>query len=173
MVEIRVLSREEDEVKMRFRALQEEKLRPAMNRAAVRAASRAKTVGKSHVKKTYTVDNKSITRAVKITQMQDGAIFKVAGKRLSAGHYKAKKRKKGMFVSVKKGSGGIVPRSFAWSNTFWKRAEGVPREPFHKIMSPSVPQLFGNKEVLKEMAKEAMKKYEERLRHEVGRIMGG
>lgn len=160
-------------MKMRFRALQEGKLRPAMNLAAVRAASCAETVGKSHVKKTYTVDNKSIKRAIRVIQMQDGAILKVAGKRLSAGHYKTKKRKKGIFVSVKKGSGGVVPRSFAWSNTFWQREEGEPREPFDKIMSPSVPQLFGNKEVLKEMAKEAMKKYEERLRHEVGRIMGG
>ena len=144
-----------------------------MRRAAERAASRAQTVGKKHVKKIYTVDNKSIVRAVKVFPIQNGAIFRISGKQLSAGHYKVKQRKKGIFVSVKKGSGDIVPRSFAWSNTFWQREKGEPRFPIERIMSPAVPQLFGNQEVLDEMAKEAMKKYEERLRHEVGRIMGG
>lgn len=144
-----------------------------MRRAAERAASRAQSVGKKHVKKIYTVDNESIARAVKVFHIQNGTILQITGKQLSAGHYKVKQRKKGIFVSVKKGAGDIVPRSFAWSNTFWKREEGEPRFPIERIMSPAVPQLFGNPAVLDEMAKEAMKKYEERLRHEVGRLIGG
>ena len=85
--------------------------------------------------------------------------------------YKARKRRKGIFVSVKKGSGDIVPRSFAYSNTYFQR-EGNPRLPIKRLFGPAVPQLFGNESIKEEVAEAAMRKYEERLRHEIGRLMG-
>ena len=60
----------------------------------------------------------------------------------------------------------------AYSNTFFKRT-GKPRLPIERIYGPAVPQLFGNDAIKEEIAAEAMKKYEERLRHEVGRLIGG
>ena len=154
-------------------AMSGDKVHVAMSRAAKRATSHAKRIGTKHVRQTYTIDAASVKAATSIKSTQDGAVIRIAGPRKSAGHYKAKKRKGGIFVSIKKGSGDIVPRSFAYSNTFWKREEGVPRLPIERIFGPAVPQLFGNNAIKEEIADEAMKKYEERIRHEVGRLIGG
>lgn len=42
-----------------------------------------------------------------------------------------------------------------------------------EIMGSSVPQMLGNKEVLEKLSHQAMEKFEERLDHEVLRIMNG
>ena len=149
-----------------------EKVYAAMGNAAVRAASSARTVGKKSVRQLYTVKPAAIKSSISIKRIPKGAVLRVVGYRLSAKNYKATKRKKGIFVSVKKGSGDIVPRSFSYGDKFMRR-KGAARFPIKGITSPAVPQLFGKAAVREEMAKEAMKKYEERLRHEVGRIIGG
>ena len=155
-----------------LRALKGEKVHAAMSAAAKRAASHAKTIGTKQVRKTYTIDSASIKAATSIRGIEGGAVLRIAGPRKSVGHYKAKKRKQGIFVSIKKGSGDIVPRSFAYSNTFFKR-QGRERVPIERIFGPAVPQLFGNDAVKEEIAEAAMRKYEERLQHEVGRLLGG
>lgn len=40
-------------------------------------------------------------------------------------------------------------------------------------MGSSVPQMIGNEEVLQKISKEAAEKFEERLEHEVLRILNG
>lgn len=173
MIEIAVYRASARALEEQLYAMSGEKVHAAMSRAAKRAASHGKTIGTKHVRKTYTIDAASVKAATSIRTTQDGAVLRIAGPRKSAGHYKAKKRKGGIFLSVKKGSGDIVPRSFAYSNTFWKREKGVPRLPIERIFGPAVPQLFGNNAIKNEIADEAMKKYEERIRHEVGRLIGG
>ena len=42
-----------------------------------------------------------------------------------------------------------------------------------EIMGSSVPQMIGNEEVLQKISKEAAEKFEERLEHEVLRILNG
>ena len=173
MLEIEVSRESARALEEQLFAMSGDKVHVAMSRAAKRAASHAKSIGTKHVRQTYTIDAASVKAATSIKSTQDGAVLRIAGPRKSAGHYKAKKRKGGIFVSIKKGSGDIVPRSFAYSNTFRKREEGVPRLPIERIFGPAVPQLFGNNAIKEEIADEAMKKYEERIRHEVGRLIGG
>ena len=172
MIEIEVSRESAKALEEQLQALSGDKVHAAISRAAKRAATHAKTIGTKHVRKTYTIDAASIKSATSIRMVEDGAVLKIAGPRKSAGHYKAKKRKGGVFVSIKKGSGDIVPRSFAYSNTFFKRSS-KSRLPIERIFGPAVPQLFGNDAIKNEIAESAMKKYEERIRHEVGRLMGG
>ena len=172
MVEIDWSRERANNIETRLRSMRGEKLYAAMGNAAARAASSARTVGKKSVRQLYTIKPAAFKSSISIKRIPKGAILRVAGYRLSAKNYKAAKRKKGIFVSVKKGSGDIVPRSFAYGDKFMQR-KGDTRLPIKGITSPAVPQLFGNAAVCEEMAKEAEKKYEERLRHEVGRIMGG
>ena len=190
MLEIEVSRESARALEEQLFAMSGDKVHVAMSRAAKRAASHAKSIGTKHVRQTYTIDAASVKAATSIKSTQDGAVIRIAGPRKSAGHYKAKKRKGGIFVSIKKGSGDIVPRSFAYSNTFFKRNgifgipkkgryakkdrhKGIMREGIERIFGPAVPQLFGNNAIKEEIADEAMKKYEERIRHEVGRLIGG
>jgi hypothetical protein len=172
LVEIDLSRETANNVETSLRSMHGEKVYAAMGNAAARAASSARTVGKKSVRQIYTVKPAAIKSSISIKRIPKGAVLRVVGYRLSAKNYKATKRKKGIFVSVKKGSGDIVPRSFSYGDKFMRR-KGAARFPIKGITSPAVPQLFGNAAVREEMAKEAMKKYEERLRHEVGRIMGG
>ena len=172
MIEIDCSRESANEIENCLRTMYGERIYAAMGSAAARAASSARTVGKKNVRQIYTIKPSTFKSSITIRRIPSGAFLRVAGYRLSAKNYKASKRKKGIFVSVKKGAGGIIPRSFAYGDKFMRR-KGDARFPIKGIASPAVPQLFGNAAVREEMAKEAMKKYEERLRHEVGRILGG
>lgn len=157
------------------------KMEGAMTDAARRAATHGKKIGYAKVRQTYTIDTYSMKRATSIYTSYGSAMLKFSGPRVSVGHYMAKTRKtkkwwkKDIFVSIKKGSGGVVSRAYAHSNTFWRREEGV--NDFwawgDKMFGPAVPQLFENPAILKEITDAATQKYEERIRHEVGRLIGG
>lgn len=156
-----------------IQALTGGKLHVAMSRAAKRAAVHAERIGKQQVRKTYTIDAASIKAATVVYGMRDGAVFSIKGYSKGVEHYKVKKRKRGIFVSIKKGSGDIVPRSFAYNTTFFQREEGEPRFPIRRLYGPAVPQLFENAAIQEKITAEALKKYEERFRHEIERLAGG
>jgi len=172
MIEIEVSHAGAQALEEQLAVLRGRRVYTAMSQAAKRAASHGKRIGTKHVRKIYTIDSASIKAAMSIYGTQGGAVLRIAGPRKGADHYKAKKRKQGIFLSVKKGSGDIMLRSFAYSNTFLQR-KGEERLPIKRIFGPAVPQLFENDTIEEEIADEAMKKYEERLRHEIGRLIGG
>ena len=172
MVEFEVSKESAKALEEQLRALKGDKAYKAMSSAAKRAASHAKTVGTKGVRRTYTIDAASIKAATSVRGTEGGAVLRIAGPRRGVNHYKARKRRQGIFVSIKKGSGDIVPRSFAYSNTFFKRRDSR-RLPIERIFGPAVPQLFENDAVQNEVMEAASKKYEERVRHEIGRLLGG
>ena len=149
--------------------------------AARRAAIHGKKIGCSKVRKIYTIDNYSIKRAIGIYGSYGSAMLSIVGKRVSVGHYKAKARKtnkwwkKDIFVSIKKGSGGVVSRAYAYSNTFWRRDEGDNYFGAwgNRMFGPAVPQLFENRTILKEITDAATQKYEERMQRNIRRLIGG
>ena len=53
------------------------------------------------------------------------------------------------------------------------KADGKGGDAIEELMGSSVPQMLGNPEVEEKLAKESMKKFEERLDHEVLRILSG
>ena len=171
MIEIELERGSLEELNIRLLQISGRNISPAMRRAAKRAATHARTVGTRLVRGTYTIDAASVKAATSVRITEDGAVLRIAGFREGVDHYKARKRRKGIFVSVKKGSGDIVARSFDYSNTYFQR-EGDPRLPIKRLFGPAVPQLFGNDAIKGKVADAAMQKYEERLRHEIGRAMG-
>ena len=154
-------------------ALSGKSLHIAVQRAAKRAATHAKTVGSKKVRKVYTVKASAIRTAGKIEQLPNGAMLTIFGARMPVDkNYQAKRKKQGVFVAVEKGRGKIVGKSFEWKDHFFKRTYRS-RLPIERIIGPAVPQLFENAGVQNEVQTAAMGKYEERLRHEVGRILEG
>ena len=83
-----------------------------------------------------------------------------------------KKRKDGVFVSIKKDSGGVVPRSFMHGDAPLMRA-GAARYPLKGIYGPSVPQMFDEDSVIEETTDAMMEKYEERITQELSWRIGG
>ena len=66
-------------------------------------------------------------------------------------------------MSFSKGGNGGV---------FRKRI-GPERYPIEGLHGPAVPQLYGNKAVVEIMEQEGMRVYEERMMHELERLVGG
>ena len=173
MIEITTDSGKLQSLEMKLFMLQGEKITPLLAGAAKRAAIHAKKIGSKRVRSIYTIDSGSVKSAIGgIRTIGMGAELRIAGPRKSVGHYKARQNKRGVYVSIKKGSGDTLARSFAWSNTFFQR-EGKSRTPIKRLFGPAVPQLFDNPAVHQELETAALKKYEERVAHELSRVIGG
>ena len=176
MVEITWNDYKYHESKLKLLSLSEEKITPFLKDAAIRAAIHAREVGKKRIRGIYTIDSSSIREAIIIgggcsgimaTRM-GGAILRIKGKRKGLNHYKARQTQKGVFASLKKGSGKTIHGSFSWNGTFFRR--GGDRLPINKLVGLAVPQLFQNPAILTEMQKEAMQMYEKRVEHELSRL---
>jgi hypothetical protein len=86
---------------------------------------------------------------------------------------KIKKRKpKGVFATIKKGEGSIIPRAFQSPKGYLARL-GKDRLPVRGLFGPAIPQTFGNPAVIAVMEREGMKMYEKRLEHELERLTQG
>ena len=142
--------------------------------AARRAATHASKIGRQKIRSIYAISKGDfIGRWVRIRpDGACGAIMTVRGTRQYVGKYKAKQTKKGIFVSVKKGQGGIIARSFSNNGTFMQRTS-PSRFPIKTLRGPAAPQLFENPEVMEEMSRAAIQMYEKRVEHELGRLIGG
>lgn len=165
MVEVRV---ETSEVESRIKTLN---LEGIIKRSAKRAATHAKKIGSQRVRARYTI--RSFKGGIKpIRATGDGAEILFQSPRLPVERYKARVTSKGIFVSIKRGQGAIVPRSFVHplSGRFMQR-EGKPRYPIHSITSLSIPQLFGNETVLEQMSEAALMMFEKRVEHEIERVL--
>ena len=173
MIEITTDKGQLHSLELKLLSLQGEKVTPLLRDAAKRAATHAKKVGKQRVRTIYTIDGSSISTAIKgIRSIGLGAELLIAGPRKSVKHYKARQNKTGVFVSVKKGSGNTVGRSFAYNSTFFHRVS-KSRLPIKPLYGPAVPQLFENPSIQSELEQAALNKYEERVAHELSRIIGG
>lgn len=158
---------------LKLQMLQGAKLEPVLRNAARRAATRAQKIGRRQVRAVYTIDSGSVNAAIGGIRLEGlGAVLRISGPRKSVGHYKARQNRRGVYVSLKKGSGDTLGRSFAYSNTFFRR-EGKSRLPIARIYGLAVPQLFENPAIMEQMSKEALEMYERRMAHELERIIGG
>ena len=144
----------------------------AVKASARRAALAARTAGTKQVRQIYTIRSGDMKERTMIFSEADGAVLKVKGATESVKKYKAGQRQKGIFVAIKRGSGRIVPRSFAMSSGQYVQRQGAKRFPLKGLHGPSVPQLFGNEAVLEEMQERAGEVFETRLYHEIGRQLG-
>lgn len=169
MVEIEAIFKERlnDEMAM--------KIQKAIPSAAKRAASHAKVIGNKKARQIYTLKKISKAGRIIIKRESDGATLQVTGAKLYVGDYYQSRAKKGrgggIFVSVKRGQGGLIARSFASERLGlpYKQRLTAKRFPLKTIKGPSLPQVYGNAEVMAEMEKAALEMYAKRMEHEISR----
>lgn len=172
MIEVAIVGEQLEAIINNIAALGGKKAHIAIGSAAYRAGKAARVVGSKYARQIYTIKAGDVKARSKISKAADGALLTFKGPTEYVGKYKAKERKKGVFVSIKKGSGNIVPRSFVKAGRFMKRTTNE-RLPIEAIYGPSVPQLLENPHVLNEMERRGMEVFEQRLIHELDRLIGG
>lgn len=149
-------------------------------RATNRAAVHARKVGLKEIGKVYAIKPNQVRKQAVIRDEMLGTTIHVKGHMIPIAdgstdgmvRYKGKVQPKGIFVQVKKGSGSLVPRSFDYGGRFFARTS-KKRFPIKGLYGPSVPQLFGNPDVVEAMEEAGMDMYEKRLEHELDRLIGG
>lgn len=149
------------------------KLSTAIKQASRRAAVTARKAGAQEIRNTYTIKAGDLKSATSFSTEAFGTTLHIKGPEEPVTKYKASRRRKGIFVSIKKGSGSIVPRSFDMPGRGFVAREGQPRYPVTGLFGPAVPQLYGNPAVVVRMTDEGMETYEKRLMHELERLAGG
>jgi hypothetical protein len=143
-----------------------------------RTAQHARKIGDDKIRKVYTIKKRDVMKRVSIERASKSnlqAVIRVRGPEERVNVYKASLRKRsGVFVSIKKGGGALVPRSFdkQMQKNFYAR-EGAARLPIRPLFGPSVPQLWGNEVVMENLQEETLEMYQKRLRHELERLIWG
>lgn len=160
------------ELERTLKALSSEQARKAVYVAAKDAATSARKVGTQKIGKTYTMKARDMKAAAQIRPIPDGVVIDIKGPPEGIKKYKAAERKYGIFASIKKGRGIRVPRSFATRNGVFLSRAGKERYPLEGLYGPSVPQLYGNPEIMESMEKQGAEVFEERLEHEIERRIG-
>lgn len=156
----------------------------AMANAINRAVTTARTEASRKVREMYYITNKNITATMTLTKASAGSPtalirskagpialskFRVTPKQPSA------KRKKPITARVKKGGGGPIAHAFVARMKsghvgVFDRV-GKQRLPINQLYGPSVPQMLGNPSVTQWVEAKASAKLDERLIHEIGRIL--
>lgn len=149
------------------------KVQSAIKQASRRAAITARKAGAQEIRSMYTIKAGDLKSAAVIKPDALGTTIHIRGPEEPVTKYKATRRRKGIFVSIKKGSGSIVPRSFDMPGRGFAAREGRPRYPVTGLFGPAVPQLYGNPAGVARMTDEGMAMYEKRLMHELERLAGG
>jgi len=165
---------------------QPKKINLILSRAINRAATNAKTNMSKKVREQYVIkasDIKSTINISKATSSKPYAIVKSTGKKIDLTMFKInpkdarpQNQPKGGYKSQIKKEGGlkVVPRGFLVNARgglgFFQRT-GSSRMPIARLMGPSVPQMIGNKNVIESIEKEAQSMLNNRIDHELQRIL--
>lgn len=162
-----------DEALMRvLSSLSARNINPAISSAAGRAATHARKVGSKEIRNIYAVKAGALKGKAQISKITGGAVINARGGSEPVKSFSANVRGKGIFVAIKRGKKSLVPRSFMMNNRFVAR-DSTSRLPFHDLYGPSVPQLFGNHDVLSKMEESGADMFERRLIHEITRRLNG
>lgn len=149
----------------------------AIIRASNRAIQQAKTAGSKKVRGTYNIQKSNLDSRINIIKSNGSsamARFIAKGRPLKDINFKNTYRKKGIFVQVKKGQGGVINGAFyavvnSGVGIFTRKTR--KRFPIEMKYGPSVAQMFGNPDVIEEVTDVGSKAFEIRLHHEVKRIL--
>lgn len=157
----------------------------AISRALNRAATNAKTNAIKKAREEYVIKAKDIRDTIKITNANKntlGALVKSTGERTPLIKFNVKPnvpRPKNppniLKVEVKKGGLKSLVGSFVTDingNKVFRRTS-KSRLPIEQLFGPAIPQMLGNTTVKTFIESEAAKMFDQRLDHEIQRILGG
>lgn len=156
----------------------------AMKNATNRAMQSAKTEASRKVRETYYIKNKDVTSTIRahrasISNLSARIVSK--GNLLALSKFKVTpktpqpKRKRAIIARVKRGEGGPVRGAFVASMNsghtgVFKRA-GLARLPVTELYGPAVPQMMDNQDVREHIEEKAVERFNQRLDHEINRIL--
>lgn len=154
-------------------------IRKGLSNAINRSLLASRTAGSVAIRKVYTIkagDIKSRVAMMRSTAKTLEGQLKIKGPtekvvlyRVRISHFKKKGTR--LFVTIKKGQGGVVTTGFAAKGRLWARTTSA-RYPIKPLHGPSVPQLWGNPAVMAAVQKAGMETLKERTKHELERIGG-
>lgn len=171
MIEVEVSPKDVDNVTRILQNMKGDKIVKAIILATNRAAITARKAGTQEIRKIYVAKAGNIKSRVALKRDTLGTTLMIKGTMESVKQFRATKQRKGIFVTIKKGNGSLIPRSFDLKGRFVARTS-KKAFPLKGLYGPAVPQLFGNDAVMAEMERAAMDMYDKRLEHELNRLMG-
>ena len=175
MMRVEMSQRDFEKIKKNIFELRGEQLGYRLKCAAERAAQSGETAGVRRMCQVYNIKRKEAKSRIDIKiRSSEETLIDIRGPSVHIELFSGTKwrRKKGVFVSIKKGSGGLIPRSFKHGDTPLMR-EGAARYPIKGIYGPSVPQMFAEESVIEAATEAAMEMYKKRVIHELKRGAGG
>ena len=148
----------------------------ASQSASQRAAKTARAAGTRVIRDMYNIKGVSVVKSgVSLKPITGGTEIRVKGGYTSAQKYfnVTKRKNKGVFVSIKKGTESRVPLGFLANTGVFMQRKSKDRYPLKGIYGPALPQMFGHEKVESVMQQAGMEMYEKRLAHELDRALGG
>lgn len=157
----------------------------ALSRALNRAVSKAKTSASKKIREQYIVKAKDINSTLKITKASRGnlrAVVMSRGYRIPLIKFKVnpssprpRNPPKVLKVAVKKGSLKELVGAFVANINGDKvfRRTSSSRLPIEQLFGPAIPQMLGVASTREYVENEADNSFEQRLDHEIKRIMEG
>lgn len=174
MLNVDVSESDAEKIRRSLSALSEKELRAASGAAEKRAARHIMTVGTKKMREVYTIKAGAAKSRMDIQRINPlDTVVRIEGGVESVQNFRGTRRRKdGIFVSIRKDGGGVVPRSFMHDDTPLMRV-GMERYPLKGIYGPSIPQMFGEEHVLEAAMEAGAEMYEKRILHELARRTGG
>lgn len=171
-IEIEIPEQEYRQLIKMLQLLSPQEIYKATRASAKRAMMAARTEGSRKIRQIYTIKARDINSRITVKSVDNGAEMRIKGSMEGIEKYRSSINGYGVFAMIKKGHGIRVPRSFYISDSYLMRT-GPSRYPVKGIYGPSVPQLFGNLEVVEAMQTRGQEMFARRLEHEIMRRLGG
>lgn len=174
MIKVDVSKDDAEKIRQALSSLSGRKLHAALGASGKRAARHGMTVGAKKMREVYTIKAGIAKSRMKVENPSTlDTVVRIEGGTEPVKNFRGMRRRKdGVFVSIKKDSGGVVPRSFMHGDAPLMR-EGAARYPLKGIYGPSVPQMFDEDSVIEETTDAMLEKYEERIVQELSWRIGG
>lgn len=159
----------------------------AVAAALNRAAEGARTIAIKKVRERYYIQAKDVRETIEIKKAminEPVAIIKASGSPLALSKFRitpsnppAKRRKKPIIARVVRGEGGPIRSAFVAKMQSGHigvfRRVGKERLPITELYGPSVPQMLGHESVTEYIEEKARERLENRLEHEINRLLRG
>lgn len=174
MIKVDVSRDDAEKIRQALSSLSGRELHAVLGASGKRAALHGMTVGAKKMREAYTIKAGVAKSRMKVEHPSTlDTVIRIEGGTEPVKNFRGTRRRKdGVFVSIKQDSGGVVPRSFMHGDAPLMR-EGAERYPLKGIYGPSVPQMFDEDSVIEETTDAMLEKYEERMIHELERRIGG
>lgn len=158
----------------------------AVNRAFARTGQRLQTVAVQETRKEYIIRAGDVRKYgnLRLTQKNDELIFRSSGRNIPLIKFKTTpnrvvtRRPKVLKAAVKRNgdkkpiSGAFVQQMRNGNNGVYRR-KGKPKLPIGQLYSPGVPIMLNSAKIRDKLEDEMTKKLEQRLEHEMVRVMKG